>query len=114
MQRFVAALFALLVAGAALAGLGGATAATPQIPVMLLDGQSAGSYHNWRLTTPILKRELEETGLFAVTVVTAPANGDFSTFHPDFAAYKVVVSNYDAQDWPAPLKSAFETFVRNG
>jgi len=39
---------------------------------MLLDGESAGLYHNWRLTTPVLKKELEETGLFAVTVVTAP------------------------------------------
>ena len=32
-----------------------------RIPVMILDGQSAGAYHNWRLTTPVLKTELEET-----------------------------------------------------
>ena len=47
-------------------------AAAP-IPVMLLDGESAGSYHAWRLTTPVLKLELEETGLFQVDVVTAPS-----------------------------------------
>jgi len=51
---------------------------------MLLDGQSAGPYHNWRLTTPVLKAELEETGLFTVTVVTAPqSDGDFSNFKPE-------------------------------
>ena len=110
MQRFVAAFFAV----AALLCLGGARAASPPIAVMLLDGQSAGPYHNWRLTTQVLKRELEETGLFAVTVVTAPANGDFSDFHPDFARYRVVVSNYDAQDWPSPLRDSFEAFIRNG
>src|ERR1039458_3165770 len=39
------------------------------IKVMILDGQSAGIYHNWRLTTPVLKKELEETGLFSVTAL---------------------------------------------
>src|ERR1041385_5253256 len=56
------------------------------IKVMLLDGASAAAYHDWKLTSQIMKRELEETGLFAVTVVSAPpADGDFSNFHPDFA-----------------------------
>ena len=49
-----------------------AQAAGP-IHVMLLDGESGGPYHNWKLTTPVLKKELEETGLFQVDVVTAPA-----------------------------------------
>ena len=43
------------------------------IQVMLLDGESGGPYHAWQLTTPVLKKELEETGLFQVDVVTAPA-----------------------------------------
>src|SRR5208337_4137658 len=65
------------------------------IRVMILDGQSGGSYHNWKLTTPILREELEETGLFQVTVVTAPpADGDFSNFKPEFGNYQVIVSNY--------------------
>lgn len=84
------------------------------IRVMLLDGESAGPYHNWRLTTPILKKELEETGLFQVTVVTAPANGDFSGFKPDFGQYQVIVSNYDAPDWPANLRQQFEQYIGNG
>src|SRR5689334_17171439 len=90
-----------------------ANAAGP-IPVMILDGQSAGPYHDWQHTTPVLKKELEETGLFQVEVVTAPANGDFSQFHPDFSKYRAIVLNYDAPDWPADLRSAFEAYVKNG
>src|SRR5580704_9049075 len=67
------------------------------IQVMLLDGESGGPYHAWQVTTPVLKKELEETGLFRVDVVTAPPkDGDFSAFKPDFGKYQVVVMNYDA------------------
>jgi len=91
-----------------------AQAAGP-IRVMLLDGQSGGPYHAWKLTTPVLKKELDETGLFQVTVVTAPKSGeDFSGFHPRFVDYDVVVSNYDGPEWPADLRKDFETFVGNG
>jgi uncharacterized protein len=91
-----------------------AQALTP-IRVMLLDGESGGPYHNWRLTTPVLKKELEETGLFQVDVVTAPqSGGDFSGFKPEFEKYRVVVSNYDAPDWPAALRSRFEQYMKNG
>jgi type 1 glutamine amidotransferase len=86
-----------------------------KIQVMLLDGQSAGAYHNWRLTTPVLKKELEETGLFSVTVVTAPAWGeDFSNFKPDFGLYRAIVMNYDGPDWPAELRASFEKYVDGG
>lgn len=86
------------------------------IPVLLLDGESAGPYHNWRLTTPVLREELEETGLFQVTVVTAPpsSSGDLSRFQPEFSRYKVIVFNYDAPDWPAALRTPFESYIRNG
>jgi hypothetical protein len=33
------------------------------------------AYHDWKLTSQIMKRELEETGLFAVTVVSVAAGG---------------------------------------
>jgi uncharacterized protein len=85
--------------------------------VVLLDGESAGPYHKWRLTTPVLKKSLDETGLFAVDVVTAPpAGGDFARFSPDFSSYQAVVLNYDAPDerWPQALKTAFENYVRDG
>ena len=84
---------------------------------MLLDGESAGTYHKWKLITPVLQKQLEETGLFQVDVVTAPpAGGDFSAFKPDFSKYEVVVLNYDAPDdrWSAELKTSFENYVQDG
>jgi len=91
-------------------------AAAP-IRVMLLDGESGGPWHKWQLTTPVLKKELEETGLFKVDVVTAPAaTGELTAFKPAFSTYPVVVMNYDAPDerWPEDLKTAFEQYVSNG
>lgn len=100
---------------AALLALWSGTAAAAPIKVMILDGASAAAYHDWKLTTQVMKRELDETSLFDVTVVSAPpSDGDFSGFHPDFAQYQVVVLNYDSQDWPAPLKAAFESYMKNG
>jgi hypothetical protein len=58
-----------------------------------------------------MKRELEETGLFQVTVVSATGGRHFSNVHPDFAKYRVMVSNYDSQDWPAALK-AVEAYIK--
>ena len=92
------------------------SAADP-IRVMLLDGESGGPYHKWALTSPLLKKQLEETGLFQVEIVTAPpAGGDYTAFHPDFRKYAAVVWNYDAPDerWPAGLKQSFEQYVRDG
>jgi type 1 glutamine amidotransferase len=95
--------------------LGAPADAAQPIRVMLLDGESGGPYHKWALITPVLKKELEETGLFEVEVVTAPSSsGDLSSFNPDFSQYQVVVSNYDAPDWPAALKSSFEQYIKNG
>ena len=91
-----------------------ALAAAP-IPVMLLDGESGGPYHAWQVTTPVLKKELEETGLFRVDVVTAPkSGGDFSNFKPDFSKYRAIVSNLDSAEWPAELMKALEQFVGGG
>lgn len=85
------------------------------IRVAIIDGESAGAYHNWRLTTPVLKKELEDTGLFDVTVITAPASGgDFSNFHPDFSHYRALVMNYDGPDWPADLRAQFEKYISDG
>jgi type 1 glutamine amidotransferase len=99
------------------AAQGDPSAGRGAIAVMLLDGESGGPYHDWQHVTPVLKKILDETGLFHTTVVTAPpATGDFSSFAPQWSRYKVVVMNYDAPDerWPAPLKASFEEYVRNG
>jgi type 1 glutamine amidotransferase len=91
-------------------------AATP-LRVMILDGESAGAYHDWQRVTPVLKKMLDETGLFETTVVTAPpAAGDFTSFKPQFSTFQVVVMNYDApaERWPAELKTSFEQYMSSG
>ena len=110
--------YALCIAIAAAVALGAATSrAAAPIRVMLLDGESGGPYHKWPLVTTVLKKQLDETGLFDVEVVTAPpAGSSFAAFKPDLTRYQAVVLNYDAPDerWPADLKAAFEQYMRNG
>jgi hypothetical protein len=106
----------LIVLGVAALFLTGSSAATP-IRIMLFDGESGGPYHKWQIVTAVLRKELQETGLFQVDVLTAPpAGGDFNAFKPDFAKYQAVVFNYDAPDdrWPAELKASFEKYMQAG
>jgi type 1 glutamine amidotransferase len=106
-----------LIAVLLLASLAVAAQSPRPIPVMLLDGESGGRYHDWQRVTPVLKKMLDETGLFAVTVVTAPATtGELAGFAPPFANYRAVVMNYDApqERWPAALKASFESYVKDG
>jgi uncharacterized protein len=93
-----------------------ARAAAP-IPVMILDGESGGPYHDWQHVTPALEKMLDETGLFNVSVVTVPpAGADRAGFSADFTRHRVVVLNYDAPDerWPPAIKSSFEQYVSAG
>jgi uncharacterized protein len=86
--------------------------ASAQTPVLIIDGQNN---HQWKETTPVLKRLLEESGLFRVDVATTPPkDGDMSLFHPDFARYRVVVSNYNGEPWTDPVKASFEKYMRAG
>ena len=111
----IALLAALLSATGLLAVSARSNSARGQIRVLLLDGQSAGAYHNWQLTTPVLRKELEDSGLFRVSVLTAPESGkDFSSFKPDFSGYQVVVSNLDSPEWPAENRQQLERFVEAG
>jgi type 1 glutamine amidotransferase len=89
-----------------------AVAVAAPMKALIVDGQNA---HNWKETTPILKKLLEETGLFTVDVATSPAHGqDMSGFQPDFAAYKLVVLNYQGDNWPKATRKAFVDYVANG
>ena len=100
---------ALLVCGVVAAT---ATAAEPALKCLIVDGQNN---HNWRETTPIMKNILEEGGLFAVDVATSPGDKeDMSGFKPDFAAYQVVLLNYNGKDWPEETRKAFVDYVKGG
>jgi hypothetical protein len=91
-------------------------APAPHLRAMILDGES-NPWHDWRSTTPMLERMLEQTGLFKIDVVTAPTTpSELSHFVPDFSRYQVVILNYDAPDgrWPPSLQRAFERYVQEG
>lgn len=88
------------------------TATAAPIKVLIVDGQNN---HDWKGTTPWLKKQLEDTGKFTVAVATTPpAKGDMTKFNPDFSKYDVVVSNYNGEPWTDTTKAAFEAFVKNG
>jgi type 1 glutamine amidotransferase len=101
-----------LVAAGAWLVAAGVAAAAPQYKALIVDGQNG---HDWKSTTPVLKKILEDTGLFTVDVATSPPKGqDMSGFKPDFAAYNVVVMNYQGDDWPRETRRALSHYVRNG
>lgn len=81
------------------------------IEVLIVDGHNN---HNWRETTPVLQRDLEETGLFEVTVATAPGADKMADFNPKFSDYDVVVLNYNGPDWNEQTREAFLDYVKNG
>jgi type 1 glutamine amidotransferase len=86
--------------------------AQERLKALIVDGQNN---HNWQATTPILKKHLESTERFSVDMATTPAKGsDLSSFKPNFAAYNVIVSNYNGEPWPAETKKALVDYVRGG
>jgi hypothetical protein len=104
------------VAGTAML-VGFSARAADRIPVLILDGESGGPYHDWPKVTLVLTKILAEARLFSVDVATAPAaTGELRDFAPNFAAFAAVVLNYDAPDerWPAPLRASLERYVEGG
>jgi type 1 glutamine amidotransferase len=88
-----------------------AAVAAPPLKALIIDGQNN---HNWRETTPLLKKALEETGLFSVEVATVSPGQATQDFKPNFSKYQVVVSNYNGADWPAETQKALEAYVAGG
>lgn len=79
---------------------------------LIVDGQNN---HDFKVTTPHLKKVLEATGLFEVDVATSPGKGgDMSTFKPKFSDYRVIISNYNGEPWSKETQEALVEFVRNG
>jgi uncharacterized protein len=106
----------MLAALAAVAGAPLSPHAANPIRVMLLDG---ANNHDWKATSPVLVKILDEAGIFKTTRVTVD-NADLSAFAPDWSQYDVVVLNYntgiagDAPEWPVETKRAFERYVSGG
>ena len=83
-----------------------------KLNVLIVDGQNN---HNWKSTTPVLKRALLDAGLFEVEVATSPPRGqDNSAWSPEFSKYDVVVSNYNGAMWSEKTREAFEKYIKSG
>jgi type 1 glutamine amidotransferase len=99
---------------AALTVLAAPGLAADTLRALIVDGQN--NHGNWPQTTPMMKKYLEDSGLFTVDVVTHAPKGEDPTFKPAFQNYAVVVSNFGAgaAPWPADTQTAFEDYVRGG
>ena len=86
--------------------------AEPKYKALIVDGQN--NHGNWPKTSKMMKKYLEETGLFSVDIATTINKGTDENFKPEFAKYNVVVSNYNGADWPKATQDAFVDFVKNG
>jgi type 1 glutamine amidotransferase len=100
-------------------------AAAEKLKVLIVDGQNN---HDWKATTPHMKKSLEDCGRFNVDVATTPPRpaGKATTeeqdkyretmaaFKPDFAKYDVVLSNYNGDNWPEETRKALEKYVSGG
>lgn len=87
-------------------------AADGKLRALIIDGQNN---HDWKMTTPLLKKSLESSGRFTVDVATAPPTGQLiSDFRPKFADYDVIVSNYNGERWPAETEKDLEAFLTAG
>ncbi|MGJ5814950.1 ThuA domain-containing protein [Paludibaculum fermentans] len=95
-----------------------AEAQVPQVPdkfffeegkirVLILTGRNN---HDWRTTTPYLRRVLEVTGRFDVRVTEEPSGLTAETLRP----YDVLISNYCGPRWGMPAEKAVEEFVKGG
>jgi HEAT repeat protein/type 1 glutamine amidotransferase len=85
---------------------------TASLKAIIVNGQNN---HNWKKSSPVLVRILEQTGLFTVDVATSPPKGgDMQNFDPNFAAYDVIVLDYTGDPWPEKTNAAFLKYVASG
>jgi len=113
-HRYLPGLVALFLAGLCLS----TSAGDGKIRVLIVDGFSN---HDWRQTTAQIRGVLAPTGLFDVSVSTAPGKTnaeDYARWRPKFSDYQVVIQTCNdiggGPKWPEPVKKDFADFVRNG
>ncbi|MCM2678216.1 ThuA domain-containing protein [Echinimonas agarilytica] len=107
-----------------------------QFKLLIIDGQN--NHQIWPKSTAMMKRNLEDSGLFKVdvershytwrgeqyikqhslsleTVSTEQPVAD-PNFTPDFSDYDVVISNFGwkSSDWPTETQKAFEQYMKDG
>ena len=71
--------------------------------------------HNWPVSHKAIKMTMENSGLFCLDVAISPKEGeDMSNFSVDFSKYKLVVLDYNGDNWSAEMNAAFLDYVRGG
>lgn len=68
--------------------------------------------HDWRSTTPVLKRSLESTGIFPVSVSKDPSAAVRDD--PELERYDAILFNYNGPRWNKKWENALLNFVRQG
>jgi Trehalose utilisation len=112
--------------------------AADKLKALIVDGQN--NHLVWPKSTVMMKRYLEETGLFEIDVARTrylwkaerekawlplagageaedlPEPKPDPSFDPDFSKYDLVVSNFGwkAADWPEAAKRKLEDYMKNG
>ncbi len=87
------------------------------IRVILIDGQNN---HDWRSTTPLLKRHLEASKRFKVDVSSylkpgdRPGRVETVPFPPDLSKYDVLLSNYNGAAWPREFGQELDKRLSEG
>ncbi len=89
-----------------------------KLRVVIIDGQNN---HNWRATTPVMKKALLDSGRYTVDVSTNLKTGDKApdgwvsvAFPPDLSKYDVIVSNYNGALWPKEFNDTFDQQLKDG
>jgi type 1 glutamine amidotransferase len=85
-----------------------------KVKVLIIDGQS-NNHENWKAWTPVLLKQLDDSGLFQVDVATSPLKGEsLDKFNPKFKKYDVVVTTYDGDTWSMRTKRNLENYIMKG
>lgn len=84
----------------------------PKMKALIVDGQN--NHGVWPKTTQMMKKYLEQTGMFTVEVATTKPKGTDETYQPEFKKYDVVISNYNGAAWPKETQEAFVDYMKNG
>lgn len=71
---------------------------------------SGHNNHEWRVTTPMIRQILQDTGRFEVRVTEEPVGVTAHTL----AAYDLIVLDYNGVRWGDATEAAVEEFVRSG
>lgn len=90
-----------------------------KIEVLIVDGFSN---HDWKQTTLVVKKILEESELFQVSISTSPSvpeDENWLTWNPKFKDFDVVLlncNNINNKDikWPKKVQENLEKYVKSG